>query len=825
MKKAFLLLVSSALLVSLGSCAQQEVPMKENKGKPVEDTVTHYNNAEYNDTLFNGNSILSNQWDGFGVASPFILRHNGQYYLYCSTSNGSENGIRAWKGNDLVHWEPINATGLKKGYVVAPTVGETAKARAPEVYYYNGYFYMYESYNDGNGHFVLRSASPEGPFLPLSKNVVDGKKDGTVYFGKNENPYFFTAGKNSINLSTMQGMEAIIDTNLAVNGTEVEDKQYAESPTLFSRAGKHYLLYSAGYDKLSNYHISYATSNGWASETPSDVASSFVKQDDLLLFNSIKEEGAIGLGHPSTVLGPNLDSRYLVYDSLNNGTHSNHSLNIDRLYATGDELAISHNLYHSISPDRPDFEVENEEGFDRKNEYFLSPISSEDTFSVEYNFLSAENSELVFSYKDEQNYAYIKIDMGKSLVLGKKDNGKDEILKEVEFYNYFLNEDHHSVRLQYRDGKCDLYFENSLKINQFDASFNAGKIGYKKGEGLEIRYTCLSNVAGGLSDELDFKSSSASIPAALYNPKDSSLSEAQEDAVNLKHNDYVRYNIDVKHEGDYGVNFLLPSKLSGKKVMLEIDDGENVLLDIPQIETSEELARVKIGNFHIKEGLHNFKIQAYLSDFSFASFSFNENTDSNYQLSASLYDETQLGKLEFPSDARWSFSDGRILSFSNYRNAALTNERHLKDFDLSVGLELTGSDSIFSETSEAGILFRCNQYTSYEDYMDVHNDLTMWNNRYSALNGYYLAFTSRKVTLYSFDMISNRMRTVEQYQYSIGKKEHTVILRAKDDRFDLFVDNNFVHTFRDSLGSTDGAVGLYTTGAEVAYRNLNIKAK
>jgi beta-xylosidase len=48
--------------------------------------------------------------DSLFIADPFVLFHEGSYYLY-GTSAG--DGFRAWKSDDLVTWAPL-------GYLFRP---------------------------------------------------------------------------------------------------------------------------------------------------------------------------------------------------------------------------------------------------------------------------------------------------------------------------------------------------------------------------------------------------------------------------------------------------------------------------------------------------------------------------------------------------------------------------------------------------------------------------------------------------------------------------------------------------------------------------------
>ncbi|MBQ9856295.1 MAG: family 43 glycosylhydrolase, partial [Clostridia bacterium] len=108
------------------------------------------------------------------AADPFVMRFNGKYYLY---TTGAEE-IRAYESADLVNWKFLGHCTRN---------GEGRIAFAPEVFYWRGDFYMITS-PSGNGHYIMKSASPEGPFDRITPNFgfsIDGSlfagDDGTLY--------------------------------------------------------------------------------------------------------------------------------------------------------------------------------------------------------------------------------------------------------------------------------------------------------------------------------------------------------------------------------------------------------------------------------------------------------------------------------------------------------------------------------------------------------------------------------------------------------------------------------------------------------------------
>ena len=645
----------------------------------------------------------------------------------------------------------------------------------------------------------------------------------------------------------MESINSIIETELVVKGTDAYEGLYAESPTVFEHMGKYYLLYSSGYSTTDGYQINYAVSDGWENETPGGFAQSFRKgASDRLLLNADKSKGFTGLGHPSAFLGPDLDSYYVAYDCLDDNMSNHFSFNMDRLIIDGDLLSLAHNRYNSIKPKLPVFVSEDGSNLVKEGDFLLSEVASNGTFSIEYNFRNADKSKLVFSYKDANNYAYIAVDMQSKIALHRVSNGVDEMIKEVEFYHYFSNDDLHTIRISYRDNKLDVHFENSLKISGLDVELSGGKIGYLDNDELLINYTCFSNVARGLSNQNEIKQSNMMIPANAYSSEgtfenaesylfhdNSGISirdkNGYEQVGEMKFGtkyDYARYLVNFNKSGRYTLELVLDQYNLDKDLIVEIDDEKDIDIHIPQVETTNgSTVTVRVGDFDIKQGIHQIKLQSNSSLFTYISFTFKEQASKDYALLASLKNEKSIRGLSFGTDSRWNFIGEKMTSYDNHRNIALTEEDNLSDLNMSVELALTGSNSIFAESKQAGLIFRCNNYVSYKDYMDNYSDLTMWNNRFYELQGYYLAFTSRKIELYRFNGGFNHFDILDSMDYDFGSRvQREIIMKIKGNRFDLFIDGEFVKTYYDQNAFTSGSVGVYATGAKVTYQNLKVQS-
>ncbi len=132
--------------------------------------------------------------DEINVRDPFVLVHGGKYYLYGTrgaTCWGPADGFDVYVSEDMENWsEPI---------VCFHNDGSFWADRnywAPEVYAYQGAFYMFASFKRQDvkrGTAVLKADSPLGPFVPHSEGCVTPRDweclDGTLYVSKAGKPY------------------------------------------------------------------------------------------------------------------------------------------------------------------------------------------------------------------------------------------------------------------------------------------------------------------------------------------------------------------------------------------------------------------------------------------------------------------------------------------------------------------------------------------------------------------------------------------------------------------------------------------------------------
>lgn len=280
--------------------------MKSNSGIGIEDTPApqYYSNLK---------GLVPD------CADPYILNHEGTYYLY---GTGSKKGIRVYKSVDLVNWSA--AAGVTDGFALdSADVWGNHSFWAPEVYHLNGKFYMF--YSVMTRLAIAESDSPLGPFIqkvkkPLHPEIpeidshlfidTDGKK--YLYFVR------FTGG-NEIWMAEMKDdLSGIKEETLTrcFGVSEPWEKtprkpvaKVAEGPFILKHNKLYYLFYSANHYKSQDYAVGYAVS--------ASPYGPFVKyENNPILIGDGKT--IFGTGHHSFFTS-NSGQLYIVYHSHKSG--------------------------------------------------------------------------------------------------------------------------------------------------------------------------------------------------------------------------------------------------------------------------------------------------------------------------------------------------------------------------------------------------------------------------------------------------------------------------------------------------------------------------
>lgn len=134
------------------------------------------------------------------IRDPFILPYEGKYYMYGTrvkiteaypTRWGEQHGFDVYISDDLVDWSAPKSVFEKN----EDFWGEE-EFWAPEVYHYNGRFYMFATFKAAGrcmATHILVCDTPDGIFTPVAEDPVTPPDwvclDGTLYVDKKGQPH------------------------------------------------------------------------------------------------------------------------------------------------------------------------------------------------------------------------------------------------------------------------------------------------------------------------------------------------------------------------------------------------------------------------------------------------------------------------------------------------------------------------------------------------------------------------------------------------------------------------------------------------------------
>ncbi len=317
---------------------------------------------------------LTDMWDGREIGDPFLMRHDGRFYLYCS-SHGGGGGIKCWTSEDMIHFD-------YQGYVC--TDPRIFGAYAPEVAYNAGRFWMVTSPR-GSGHYLLVADSPLGEFRIVTPNLGIGI-DGSLYVDDDGKEYFYRASHQGIRVHDMPAPDTIDVRSRVIEASYLQ--YWTEGPQVIKRDGRYYLTDTGNHVLSRGYHVDYCVSH----EGPDRGYRRL--RDGVLLIETRDEFHA--LGHSSSCVGPDMDTMYIIYHKniLNPWNHPLHrSMNIDRFFFNGDRMYCNATWWRQMSPIQPVCVSRDGEGLVEGR----LPVEASSTCTAEINLrMTADAAEALF---------------------------------------------------------------------------------------------------------------------------------------------------------------------------------------------------------------------------------------------------------------------------------------------------------------------------------------------------------------------------------------------------------------------------------------------
>lgn len=739
---------------------------------------------------------LEDEWeDGYGIGDPYILRYDGRYYLYVSTHD-YKIGVKCWSSDNLVDWKYEGLVTEEK---------KTLGAYAPEVIYWDGYFYMYTS-PAGKGHYVLQSDSPTGPFKLISDNI-GMSIDGSVFIDDNAKWYFYYASPKGIMAAPMKSPTEVEETKV-VDNTFMN--WWTEGPSVIKRDDIYYMTYTGNHVKSTGYRVNYSTS------VESPITGYKVGLNNPILINTSEDFNA--LGHSSSVLGPDLDSYYITYHNLvGEKGFPLRKLNIDRLVFNGEKMSVlGPTNFNQPSPNMPQFYTWVNNDTDNKmkdieegeEKFTVSNDETSEVFTAEFSFSNVRDSNvcIVTSYKDSKNYGEINIDIDANKVSMKSiENGNESLISENTLPYKFDFSKMHTIRIKNNPNKTEVLLDN-IKVLTTDNGFKAGSIGYKYAKNqADYSFLAFTNESFGTSDSKTIKAIPGRIDAIHYSGSDYEIPTIEyRDSISAitlnEKGKSVLYNINIKEDYNYGVDVIIKSADTKGKVDILVDGKKALTCTIDGNENSNEWLKKCLGEMKLKKGYHQMELKLREGALNIESLDI-------YKVNTKVKYENNLSKV--PSDAEWNLIAGwtslndATENLGDEINRAFYGNDEFKIQSLSVDFALG------NVINDVGIYFNATNESVYKEQVT------------DSMFGYYLQVQEEKLTLYKLnygreELISTEVKINQKEfnNFKIEIKENTILVKLNDEEVLSYDDLNLY---------THGKIGFRADGSKIYIKNLEIK--
>ncbi|HEY0826738.1 MAG TPA: glycoside hydrolase, partial [Bacilli bacterium] len=498
-----------------------------------------------------------------------------------------------------------------------------------------------------------------------------------------------------------------------------------------------------------------------------------------------------GLGHSSSVMGPDLDSYYIFYHNLVGRSAEGppvRKLNMDRIVFNGNKMAVLGATHFSQPvPQMPDFydgigkplEQNSWDVIASGNEtrWLSSKIADKESFTAEFNFIlntqdvgDAEYSfETVFSYGDENNFRSVDVNpaLQRIVMFEVKDGGR----KQIGLAQLPLTMDStklHTIRVESDTQGTRIYFDQMHKLTAANMTAKPGKIGYVYRDlKPDLQFTAFSNEAGGSSDYETMKPVPGSIEAVHYlkeeergfhigYPAEGStlregdrvpirISEDGSHAVSLEgKGDWVAYKINVQEAGTYGFDVMMNAEGNevGNKSVLELKiDGESRRFELGEKNIGDGNLWVKkhIGKMELTRGEHTLTVKLVKGKLTFRFLNIYHTAKGPISI-PNVFDHIMLDDMY----GNWiKSSDGYAVQTEGSDAKMYAGSHDWTDYRVEVDVKST-ADSL----EEGGLLFRV---TNESEYPDQVKDSFM---------GYQLTFRNGRMILKRMNYDQNEVASV-----------------------------------------------------------------
>ena len=849
-----------ALCLLLPACSA-EMPAYDRAARmPVDEGELTYRLDEKDyETYFNFIELYDGDGDVYDIGDPFVFRFDGKYYLYSSLNGDKryQGKIPCWVSDNLVDWAWAG-WAYGEGNAENP---ETSIACAPEVIYYQGWFYLVES-DTGDGHYFFRSKTPNGPFERISDNLGH-TIDGSFYLANDGRLYFAAARATGM---------AYMPVSIAETGSEVSltlgspvalpeaslSNMWTEGPGWFYRNGYNYMTFTGNHVDSAGYRIGYAYTTSeflyeglTTHENNVTIVSNGEDTDAIeigyggnLTSAQTKFSNYRGTGHSSNVLGPNLDSIYTAYHNARRINYnnvqegSNRKYNLTRYYTNGGYvMADSLANFNVAKPALPDFGAAAEE-LVTEGGLKLSAEATSAVYTAELNFRAPfGRAELYVGYRDADNCTKITLGGG-AITVQRVSGGSAKVLGSAPVSLGSNTDAIHAVRVVAGADRCEVWLDNMRKVVAEEA-LGAGRLGYAAD--VDASGTYFTNDAFGTSDFDAVKNLTGSFPAYTYvkgenrgwsiagahvqkdgmrqGEPESTVQTENGIAVRLEAGDWVKYNVNAPEQGWYDLTASLSTASRGTVFEVIVDNEFIYKMEVDDFEFgTASYVEASCGRFFIDEGMHTLKIRVYDGTLEVKNFSTERRAGEMGEITESL---TQK-----PEDVKtligYSYYSDEGMIVNEYLSRTMTyfGQRGMADYEFSVDVTLP-TRTILAGDFGGGLLFRAKNY-HYAENAKVSANLYGWQ-------GYFLQISNTGLMLHKCNF---NQRVLGTYDLEAGQTLFgdmgggtvNIRVRAYHTEIEVYLNGELVIRCADTIQPwTTGYIGFYGTGSEMICSGLRFQ--
>ena len=772
--------------------------------------------ATYQNPLLNYQ--IDHAWPGYGFGDPFVMRYNGTYYLYVSTKDNS-TGIKCWSSLDLVNW-------TYEGLCTKDPI--TRSAYAPEVYYYNGYFYMYTS-PAGCGHYVLRSTSPTEGFEVITDNL-GMSIDGSVFIDNDGKWYFYSAAHGAMQAYLMSSPTQMHHgraiPSISVNGA------WTEGGMVVYHDGYYYVTYTGNHVLSPSYRILYGVSD----DTPLEFDT--VPDHNPLLISTSGD--VIGIGHSSTVKGPDLDSYYIVYHALLD-TLPNRTMNVDRIVFNGKKMEIvGPTTTAQQVPDLPDVYHYFAPGSSLKgwslvgslgtgkaglclnaDSMLISKTAFESDFTAEYNVTSIESSGLagaLFAYTDQEHFGacYFSPETQQIIIEITLDGQTERI--EVDTVRSFGEDTRfdclQALQIERSGSTYTFYMNDKLLYTLQNSALAGGTIGYvTKNTQASFGFIGATGAVGGYgaADQFTTVTDKAGfIPAyQATEAPDCTVLDQGVRVVPLSLDNTLSYRISAAASSKYDLSVLCHKAESNTASIEVYVDGQSV--GAYTLSFSEDATHTAvIRGIPLSKGLHVISLK--VNEGSLMA----ESLEMRKAVSVTPLSVTFDADAQNPvhGDGVWEIVNGALsTSGSNCYGKVLYGSPNWGDYEAEISITPGASPNcgLLVRATNPGVPTFLGAWPSREDAKTA----TDW------VQGYFVGLTKDGVILgkqsYSYRELARaegRFKAGQTYQLKVV---------CTGARLQVYVDGKLYLDYTDPEPYMQGMVGLRTHNCAAVFDDLHIK--